>query len=303
MLKGLEDPGTEPKWSKSARSIHSREPKFSWQQNTFRRSPGSGTGEGKSAAQRSVGPSDQGVRAFKKRDEFRLMRRPLITFYGWNRDIELSRKLRDYILPGEPKRRIYTPRESGVPLINDGERENWFLGPSLLFAPWKVPRYEPFRLEQIWGEDWTIQNIGYPRYYPLTLVAHFSRCLLAWKIVKTGTQLKLQNLLALAYLSEKISAGNPKPNRQLVQIVKEQRSILNHTRVLCTVQGSHTNTFFLLIFMNYKWTSLKTTNIILCCGLCCCTSLARHPYLLEAFLLSNIFLLKTIQNPSEMVLL
>lgn len=87
----------------------------------------------------------------------------------------------------------------------------WISSSSLREAPWKVPRYEPFRPNQIWGEDWTILNIDSMRHYLLTLIDYFSRYIVAWGVVKTVTRREVQNLLALAYLSEGIEPEGAKP--------------------------------------------------------------------------------------------
>jgi putative transposase len=87
----------------------------------------------------------------------------------------------------------------------------WISSPSLREAPWKVPRYEPFRPNQIWGEDWTILSIDSTRHYLLTIIDYFSRYIVAWGVVKTVTRREVQNLVALAYLSEGIEPEGPKP--------------------------------------------------------------------------------------------
>jgi len=87
----------------------------------------------------------------------------------------------------------------------------WISSSSLREAPWRVPRYEPFRSNQIWGEDWTILSIDSIRHYLLTLIDYFSRYIVAWGVVKTVTGLEVQNLLTLAYLSEGLGAQDPKP--------------------------------------------------------------------------------------------
>ena len=78
-------------------------------------------------------------------------------------------------------------------------------------SSWKVPRYEPFRPNQIWGEDWTLLSIDSLRHYLLTIIDYFSRYIVAWGIVRTVTRLEVQNLLALAYLSEGIKPEDSKP--------------------------------------------------------------------------------------------
>jgi len=87
----------------------------------------------------------------------------------------------------------------------------WISSPNLREAPWRMPRYEPFRSNQIWGEDWTILSIDCIRHYLLTLIDYFSRYIVAWGVVKTVTRLEVQNLLTLAHLSEGIGPQDPKP--------------------------------------------------------------------------------------------
>jgi putative transposase len=87
----------------------------------------------------------------------------------------------------------------------------WVSSPNLREAPWKVPRYEPFRPNRIWGEDWTILSIDSTRHYLLTVIDYFSRYIVAWGVVKTVTRVEVQSLLALAYLSEGIRPDDPKP--------------------------------------------------------------------------------------------
>jgi len=78
-------------------------------------------------------------------------------------------------------------------------------------APWETARYEPFRPNQVWGEDWTILTIAGMRYYLLTIIDYFSRYIVAWGIVKTVTQREVQNLVALAFMSEGLEKKEAKP--------------------------------------------------------------------------------------------
>jgi len=87
----------------------------------------------------------------------------------------------------------------------------WVMAACLRTAPWKVARYEPFRPNQIWGEDWTILSIAGLRHYLLTIIDYFSRYIVAWAVVKTVTQREVQALLALAYMSEGIEHQHLKP--------------------------------------------------------------------------------------------
>jgi transposase InsO family protein len=78
-------------------------------------------------------------------------------------------------------------------------------------APWKTAHYEPFRPNQIWGEDWTGIVIDGLRHYVLTILDLFSRYLVAWGIFRTITQREVKNLVALAIMSERIGENDPKP--------------------------------------------------------------------------------------------
>lgn len=82
---------------------------------------------------------------------------------------------------------------------------------SLREAPWKKARYEPYRPNQIWAEDWTGLVIQGLRHYVLTILDVFSRYVVAWGIVKTVTQREVKNLVALAVMSEGIDSQEEKP--------------------------------------------------------------------------------------------
>lgn len=78
-------------------------------------------------------------------------------------------------------------------------------------APWRVPRYEPFAPNQVWGEDWTILSIGGQRHYLLTIIDYFSRYIVAWAIVKTVSQREVKDLLVIAYINEGLEHSEQKP--------------------------------------------------------------------------------------------
>ena len=78
-------------------------------------------------------------------------------------------------------------------------------------APWKTAHYEPFRPNQIWGEDWSSIVIDGQRHYILTVLDLFSRYLVAWGIVKTVTKTEIKNLVALAIMSQRIGESDLKP--------------------------------------------------------------------------------------------
>jgi transposase InsO family protein len=110
-------------------------------------------------------------------------------------------------------------------------------------APWKTARYEPFRPNQIWGEDWTILTIADMRYYLLTIIDYFSRFIVAWGIVKTVTQREVQNLLALAFMSEKIDQKAIKPMIRFDQgspnMAHSTRRLIEELEMLFSPSRSH----------------------------------------------------------------
>lgn len=155
------------------------------------------------------------------------------TYYGWlraSRPKQIPPSLRQ-LTPGE--KRAVVEKKKLEPQLSHRQISGWlrpegywvsssscyrilkplgWVSPATLReAPWKVPRYEPFRPNQIWGEDWTILNIDSTRYYLLTIIDYFSRYIVAWGVVKTVTRIEVQNLLVLAYLSEGIKPESPKP--------------------------------------------------------------------------------------------
>jgi transposase InsO family protein len=78
-------------------------------------------------------------------------------------------------------------------------------------APWKTSRYEPFRPNQLWAEDWTGLTILGLRFYLLTLMDLFSRYIVAWGVVRTVTSREVRNLLALGIMSQGIDTAPGKP--------------------------------------------------------------------------------------------
>ena len=55
------------------------------------------------------------------------------------------------------------------------------------------------------------------RHYLLTIIDYFSRFIIAWGIVKAVTKKEVQNLLVLAYMSQRIEKNDQKPKIRLDQ--------------------------------------------------------------------------------------
>jgi len=117
----------------------------------------------------------------------------------------------------------------------------WIFPYQVREKPWKTARYEPYRPNMIWGEDWTILTIAGTRYYLLTIIDYFSRYIVAWGIVKTVTHKNVQDILSLAYMSEKIDEkvdkpiirfdrGSPNMARETRRFIKEMELVLSPSR-------------------------------------------------------------------------
>jgi hypothetical protein len=52
-------------------------------------------------------------------------------------------------------------------------------------APWRKPRYEVWRRNQMWGSDWTKLSVGGIRWYLVTVIDFFSRWIIAWEVVRS----------------------------------------------------------------------------------------------------------------------
>lgn len=81
--------------------------------------------------------------------------------------------------------------------------------PTLQEKPWDEPRYEPFRLNQMWGADWSLRRIAGIRWYLLTVIDDCSRLIVAWTVVPTVTQREVQALVAVAVLDQHLDQVLP----------------------------------------------------------------------------------------------
>jgi putative transposase len=158
---------------------------------------------------------------------------PRSTFYHWKNQREASRRKTppNSLRPCEEEKivtlKIREPHLSHRRISGLLRRDDVWVSPSSCYrtlksvglvwewslreAPWKMPRYEPFRPNQIWAEDWTCFVIGGLRHYVITILDVFSRYVVAWGIVKTVTQREVKNLVALAVMSEGIEDQAVKP--------------------------------------------------------------------------------------------
>lgn len=114
------------------------------------------------------------------------------------------------------------------------KEQGWVEPSRLREAPWKTAHYEPFRPNQIWGEDWTQLVIAGCRHYLLALIDYFSRYIVAWGIVKTVTRREVQDLVVLAYLSEGIDPSGPRP---LLRVDQGSPNLAGTTRQLVRELG------------------------------------------------------------------
>lgn len=154
------------------------------------------------------------------------------TYYGWLKyrhpdrfpsALRLTDSERRAILEKKQTEPQMSPRQVSGHLRQEGfwispsscyrllKAKGWVITQSLREAPWKTSHYEPYQPNQIWGEDWTLLNIAGIRHYLLTIIDYFSRYIVAWGIVKSVTHREVQDLLALAYMSQGMERLHPKP--------------------------------------------------------------------------------------------
>lgn len=186
------------------------------------------------------------------------------TYYGWLRQEQKAQKAASILALTDSEEQAVIEKKQTEPQLSHRQisgslrQEGYYVSPSSCYrilkelgwiwpqslreAPWKVPRYEPFRPNQIWGEDWTILTIADRRHYLLTIIDYFSRYIIAWGIVQTVTQKEVQNLLTLAYLSEGIEhqrqrpilradLGSPNIARNTKRLIKDLEMLLSLSRV------------------------------------------------------------------------
>ena len=155
------------------------------------------------------------------------------TYYGWLQPRKLNFRKSSFLRLTDAERKAVINQKRAQPQLSHRKisgyirSDSFLVSPSSCYrilkaldwvepqklreAPWKVAHYEPFRPNQIWGEDWTILTINGQRHYLLTIIDYFSRYIVAWGIVKSVTQIEVRNLVTLAYLSEKIEEKKKKP--------------------------------------------------------------------------------------------
>jgi len=181
-----------------------------------------------------LGATDQGISQSRILGQLGICRS---TYYSWINpsETEIRKMPPNRLLPAEKEAVVDLKRKE--PYLSHRKisgllrGDNFFVSPSSCYrilkslgwiepqelrgSPWKIARYEPFRPNQIWGEDWTQLVIEGLRHYLLTIIDYFSRFIIAWGIVKTVTKKEVQNLLVLAYISEGIEKNDLKPKIRL----------------------------------------------------------------------------------------
>jgi putative transposase len=186
------------------------------------------------------------------------------TYYGWLKKEQKAPKAASILALTDPEEQAVIEKKQAEPQLSHRQisgvirQEGYYVSPSSCYrilkelgwiwpqslreAPWKVPRFEPFRSNQIWGEDWTILTIADRRHYLLTILDYFSRYIIAWGVVPTVTQKEVQNLLTLAYLSEglehqkqkpilRADLGSPNIAKNTKRLIKDLEMILCLSRV------------------------------------------------------------------------
>jgi putative transposase len=119
--------------------------------------------------------------------------------------------------------------------------KGWVFPQPLRQAPWKKAHYEPIRPNQLWGEDWTILNVGGKSHYLLTIIDYFSRYIVAWGIVESVTQRDVKDLLVIAFISQgiehcpekpllRMDRGSPNMAHSTKKMIKDLEMVLSPSR-------------------------------------------------------------------------
>jgi|GEM_PF-634947 len=151
------------------------------------------------------------------------------TYYGWLKGSKPAIRKPSVLRLTETERQAVIEKKKRYPYLSHHEGHwisesscyrilsslGWVFSQPLREAPWRISRYEPFRPNQVWGEDWTILSIKGMRHYLLTIIDYFSRYIVAWSIVKTVSQREVKDLLIIAYIKEGIEHLEHKPMLRL----------------------------------------------------------------------------------------
>lgn len=71
-------------------------------------------------------------------------------------------------------------------------------------VPWDSPRYEAWQKYLLWGCDWTRLSIAHLRWYLLTVIDFFSRCVVAWELVPSVNASHVKAIYQAALAAEGI---------------------------------------------------------------------------------------------------
>ncbi len=123
-------------------------------------------------------------------------------------------------------------------------------------APWKEPHYEIFRANVMWGADWTKLRIGGMRWYLLSMIDFFSRCIVHWEIVPSvnASHIKWLYEMGLANMNIpldwhlkpelRLDQGSPNTARVTKEFFKEIGSDLSFARVRRPTDNALTERFY-----------------------------------------------------------
>jgi len=91
-------------------------------------------------------------------------------------------------------------------------KEKGMVGPYMWQDPiGKDPKYEPYRPNMLWGEDWTAIWIDRSYWNLLTVIDYFSRMIIKWDIVQYVTKESVQKILYQSYKLQNIKELEMKP--------------------------------------------------------------------------------------------
>lgn len=123
-------------------------------------------------------------------------------------------------------------------------------------APWDSPRYEVWQKHLLWGCDWTRLSIAHLRWYLLTVIDFFSRCVVAWELVPSVNAGHVKAIYRAALAAEgfpasaerkpelRVDRGSPNTARVTREFFESLGADLSFARVRRPTDNAITERFY-----------------------------------------------------------
>ena len=206
---------------------------------------------------------------------------PRSSYYKWKNDVK-TRPIKEEDLPKYPNR--VTPEEIEMVLkakeLNPDMRHRQiqgviqqgghYISPTSVYkifkehglvetyqrrpAPWKVPRYEVYRRNLVWGEDWTKIKINYQTWHLFIVIDFFSRYIVNYRIVPEVNSEVVKDVFSESLEIEEINEneiphlradrGSPNTSRITKDFFDDMGAVLSFARVRRPTDNAITERFF-----------------------------------------------------------